>query len=231
VRIRDIAKIVDKKDFLAYIARSSDRLRAVGKALYNRTDLGDGCRVYPSIAESTATQLDLLGRLFDESIEITANICRTVFEINVVFRYCLLSPQNLENYTAQAATDEISIYKSYKKLADADTDPKILRILDDYIEQIRQKLHRHGKPLKPDRLSVFQMAKEVGLENEYQTLYGIYSKYVHASAWLVLRKRDHIDLPIFRHQMQWYTQIYAGDTLKRLEDIRDRTEKEPTTKV
>ncbi len=48
-----------------------------------------------------------------------------------------------------------------------------------------------------------------------------------ASAWFVLMKRDHIDLPIFRIQMQWYTQIYAGNTCKRLEDIRDGTEHGP----
>src|SRR4030042_541193 len=70
---------------------------------------------------------------------------------------------------------------SKRRLADEDTDPKSRKILDEHIEWIRSTLQKHGKSLKPDRPSLFQMAKEVGLENEYQTLYGIYSKYVHAS--------------------------------------------------
>jgi hypothetical protein len=100
--------------------------------------------------------------------------------------------------------------------------------LDGHIEQILGTLQKHGKSLKPDRPSLFQMAKEVGLGNEYQTLYDIYSKYVHASAWFVLRKREHIDLPMYRIPMQLHTQLYAAETLKRLEDIRDRTEQAAT---
>jgi hypothetical protein len=184
-------------------------------------DLGIGYRVYPPIAETTAGQLDLLGQFFEEAIEITANVCRTVFEINVICRYCLSSTQHLDNYAAQAGTDEISIYKSIKDLADNEADPNNIRILDAHIEQIRNTLQKHGKPLKPARPSLFQMAKEVGLQKEYQTLYGIYSKYVHASAWFVLRKREHIDLPMYRITMQLHTQLYAGDTCKRLEDLRE----------
>lgn len=54
----------------------------------------------PPIAETTAGQLDLLGQFFEEAIEITANVCRTVFEINVICRYCLSSTQHLDNYAA-----------------------------------------------------------------------------------------------------------------------------------
>jgi len=219
MRLKDIAKIGEKKDLQANLAKNSDRLRHIGKILHHRTDLGTGCRVYSAIAEATAAQLDLLGRLFDESIEITANICRTVFEINVVFRYCLLSRQHLEDFATRTATEEISIYKSIKKFADKDTDPTNLKILDAHIEKTRRLLERHGRPLKLNRLSTSQMAKDVGLEVEYKNLYGIYSKYIHASAWFVLSKRDRIDLPVFRYLMQWNSQIYAGDTLKRLEDI------------
>lgn len=224
MRLRDIAKLEGKGELQANLSRFEDRLRSVGEALYHRTDLGLGCRVYPAVADATAGQLNLLSRLFEEPIEITANICRTVFEINVVFRYCLSSLQRLDDYTTQAGTDEISIYKSVKELADEDADPKNLRILDEHIDQIRSTLKKHGKSLKPDRPSLFQMTKEVGLENEYQTLYGIYSKYVHASAWFVLRKREHIDLPMYRNTMQLHTQLYAADTLKRLEDRRDKTD-------
>jgi hypothetical protein len=70
----------------------------------------------------------------------------------------------------------------------------------------------------------FAFAKEIGLKNEYESMYGIYSKYVHASAWFVLRKRDHIDLPMYRMPMQIHTQLYAGDTLKRLEELNGGTE-------
>ena len=78
----------------------------------------------------------------------------------------------------------------------------------------------------PWRVSLYQMAKEIGLKGEYDAMYGIYSKYVHASAWFVLRKRDHIDLPTYRMPMQLHTQLYAADTLKRLEELKEGTEQQ-----
>ena len=67
------------------------------------------------------------------------------------------------------------------------------------------------------------MAKAVGVEPDYDCLYGLYSKYVHASAWFILGGRDHIDLPIFRQVMWLHTQLYAGDSLTRLEELTTTT--------
>jgi len=139
--------------------------------------------------------------------------------MNAVFRYCLSSKSRLDAYADQSGTDEISIYKAIKGLADEDTDPKNLEILEQHISQIRSVLEKHGRSLKPERTTTFQMAKEIGLKDEYESMYGIYSKYVHASAWFVLRKRDHIDLPMYRMPMQLHTQLYAADTLCRLQEL------------
>lgn len=223
-RLKEYSKIGTVSDVKENIKAFEKNLRSAGKALIQRQDLGVGCRVYPEIARSTAEQLQMLAKYIEEPIEITANICRTVFEINVVFRYCLSSSERLNAYADQSATDEISIYKAIKGLADEDSDPKHIELLDQHIEHIRLVLRKHGRNLKPERGSLYQMAKEIGLKNEYESMYGIYSKYVHASAWFVLRKRDHIDLPMYRMPMQIHTQLYAGDTLKRLEELNGSTE-------
>ncbi|KIN15694.1 hypothetical protein KV699_04095 [Vreelandella titanicae] len=218
-RIRDYAKIGTVFDVRASLDDLSSKLQKAGQVLLNRHDLGVGCRVYPEIGRSTAEQLQLFGKLLEEPIEVTANVCRTVFEINVVLRYCLSSTERLDAYADQAGTDEISIYKSIKGLADGNTDPKDIALLDQHINNIRSTLQKHGRSLKPERTSLYQMAKEIGLKDEYESMYGIYSKYVHASAWFVLRKRDHIDLPMYRTPMQLHTQLYAADTLLRLQEL------------
>lgn len=220
-RLKDYAKIGSASEVRANLEDLATNLRKAGQALLKRQDLGIGCRVYPEIGRSTAEQLQLLAKLFEEPIEITANVCRTVFEINVTLRYCLSLPVRLDAFANQAGTDEISIYKSIKDLADEDTDRRKLDLLDQHMNQIRDILRKHGRSLKPDRTSMFQMAKEVGLKDEYDSMYGIYSKYVHASAWFVLRKRDHIDLPVYRITMQLHTQLYAADTLNRLQELHD----------
>lgn len=219
MRIRDVTLHGSYDDLRANLLSIAKQLRSAGDALYNRTDLKSGCRVYPAIAESTAGQLELLARMLKEPIEITANICRTVLEINVILRYCLSSQQRLDNYEAQAGTDEISIHEAVKLLAENDTDPSILKPLDEQINHIRSVMIKHGKSLKTTHPPISQMANEVGMKKEYKSMYGVYSKYVHASAWFVIRKREHIDLPEYRFLMQVHTQLYAGDTLKRLEDL------------
>ncbi len=218
-RLRDIAKIGSIKDVKDNLDKTQRELHSVGASLYSRHDLDVGCRVYPAIAKSTADQLKLLAKLIEEPIEITANICRTVFEINIVFRYCLSSKERLDAFADQSATDEISILKAIKSLANKNTNSQNLIILDERINQIRSSLVRHGRMLKPDRASISEMAKEIGLKEEYSSMYGIYSKYVHASAWFILRQRDHIDLPMLRIPMQLHTQLYAADTLFRLQEL------------
>lgn len=223
-RLRDYAKIGSVSDVRGNLDNLASKLWQAGQALLDRPDLGIGRRVYPEIGRSTSEQLQLLGKLLEEPIEVTANVCRTVFEINVILRYCLSAPERLSAYADQSGTDEISIYKSIKGLADEETDQKYLELLDQHINHIRNVLQKHGRSLKPERTSLYQMAKDIGLKDEYDSMYGIYSKYVHASAWFVLRKRDHIDLPMYRLPMQLHTQLYAADTLGRLEGLTSYTE-------
>jgi hypothetical protein len=217
--IRNATVIGSNDDLKENLRAFATRLESVASTLYARSDLGNGCRAYPRIARSTAEQLLLLSRHLTENIEITAGVCRIVFEINVTFRYCLSSPERLKDFVTQRGTDEISIYKAIKRLPREGDFTQQLHVIDERIQQLRSINQRHNLPLKPDRPSLRDMAKEAGVESDYDCLYSLYSKYVHASAWFVLAERDHFDLPVFRTLMQVKTQVYAADTLARLDKL------------
>jgi len=219
MRLRDVTVIGSSDDLKRNLTAFAERLESAAQQLYSRRDLDTGCRVYPRIARSTADQLKLLAHLIDEPIEIAASICRTVFEINVTFRYCLLSSERLNDFATQRGADEISIYKSIKRFSTEGDQNEWIAAIDRHIEHHRDILRRHKRPLKPDRPSLKEMVKAVGVESDYDCLYGLYSKYVHASAWFVLGERDHIDFPEFRQVMWLETQKYAGDTLSCLEEL------------
>ena len=219
MQLRDLATFGSNDDLKNNLQSIATRLESVATRLYARKDLGIASRVYPRIARSTADQLGLLSRLVTEQIEITASVCRTVFEINVTFRFCLSSPERLEHFATQRGTDEISIYKALKKMPTEGDQTARLAVLDLRIEHLRAILERHERPLKPDRPTLREMVKAVDLESDYDCLYSLYSKYVHASAWFVLGERDRIDLPAFRQIMQLHAQLYASDTLGRLEEL------------
>lgn len=219
MQIRDLVVFGSNDELKNNLQTIANRLESVAKRLYLRKGMGDASRVYPRIARSTADQLELLSRLISEQIEITANVCRTVFEINVTFRFCLSLPERLADFTTQRGTDEISIWKAIKKMPTEGDQSAGLATLELRIEHLRATLERHGRLAKPARPSLREMAKAVDLESDYDCLYSLYSKYVHASAWFVLGERDHVDLPVIRQIMQIQAQLYATDTLGRLEEL------------
>lgn len=73
-RLKDYAKIGTVFDVRNNLKELEMKLRSAGSVLFQRHDLGVGCRVYPEIARSTAEQLELLAKHIEEPIEITANI-------------------------------------------------------------------------------------------------------------------------------------------------------------
>ena len=219
MQIRDLVAFGSNDELKNNLHTIATRLESVAMQIYLRKDMGDASRVYPRIARSTADQLELLSRLMSEQIEITANVCRTVFEINVTFRFCLSLPERLADFATQRGTDEISIWKAIKKMPTEGDQSAGLATLELRIEHLRATLERRGRSAKPARPSLREMAKAVDLESDYDCLYSLYSKYVHASAWFVLGERDHVDLPAFRQIMQIQAQLYATDTLGRLEEL------------
>lgn len=207
------------EDLVNNLVSIAQRLKNAGSSLYNRDDIGDGCRVYPAISNSTAEQLLLLSRNISESIEVSAGVCRAIFEMNITIRYCMVSDENLMSYAERSATDEISLYKRIIEYAKPDADAALVDELRKRITEIKDLLNSHGRKSKHEALSFSKMANEVGVGDEYSSMYEIYSKYIHAGAWIVLRDRGHTDFPEMRSILQIKAQQYAADTLYRVSSM------------
>jgi hypothetical protein len=218
-RLRDITKTGSAEDLKEALSNLEISLDTTAGKLFARKDIGNANGLYAGIGTTTARHLSILRENLEGPIEIAACVVRTVFEINITLRYCCLSAENMEAFIAQAFSDEISLWKSFKKLASGDPPQASVATLNSRIEVIREWLRRQNLPTSPDRRAVSEMANAVGLKKEYETMYNIYSKYVHASGWLVLRRKEVIDNDNFRSVMQLHTQLYAHDTLARLKEV------------
>jgi len=224
-KLKDFVSIGSMEDMVSNFKNLGKNLSDIGSNIKSKNFSDLECRVYAQLADAASRQIILLAKHAEEPIEINANICRTIFEINILFRYCLSSVDRLNAFADQSGTDEISIYKGIRSLQNENTDPKYLEQLEKHIIQIRSILQKHNRNLYPERKSASQMAKDVGAEKEYEAFYGFYSKYVHASAWLIIRNREDIDLPLFRSIIYLQAQAYSWDILGRLNCFIERKQK------
>ena len=73
--------------------------------------------------------------------------------------------------------------------------------------------------MKPQKSSsMADLSKKAGVHNEHKALYRLYSKYVHASAWLLFSTKERARANDVRTIFTIKTQFYAGDTFARISD-------------
>lgn len=169
-----------------------------------------------NIGKRAVAELERLASLYPSPIEGVAWCTRNLFELNLVLRYILQDPKNVNVWMGQAAGDEKQIIEGLLTLATDSTQPA-LRVLKDRLLQIDEVCKRHG--IDPERPFVMsELAKAVGRAEDYKALYKLFSKYVHPSSWLVNvpaeNSRSEKTLNVFLINAT----LYSGDTYGRLDE-------------
>lgn len=217
MRVSDIAKAGSYDDVRATFAEREQQLLHSAEQLWDRVDLGAACRILPGIARATARELTILRLSLDHPIEVLASACRMVFELNVLCRYALLNQSHMDAIATWRATDETSLLKGALHHFDSFA-PQAEQVLCARIAEIEQKLQDYGLQAASP-VSLFKMVEAVGVEEEYKALYGFYSKYVHASGWLVCATDGQRDCYEYRQVFIVQSQIYAFDTYSRISEF------------
>ncbi len=202
------------------LEQHQDRLRAISRKLTNMPALGLKARILANICTATARQLKIIQSNIENPTEVLASACRMTFELNLQLRYVQLAEENLEDFTKRRGTEEIELLNGVLKLSDEQTPPNTRKTLEQRINHIEMQLDKYGGQRPPKRAThVREMADAVGLTDEYLALYGFYSKYVHASSWLVNGPKQHTDDELFRELFVIKSQLYAGSTCAQAEEL------------
>jgi len=124
--------------------------------------------------------------------------CRNLLEIAIFSRYVLISPEKAKQFTDDRLIDDLEIGKALRKLEE---DARKNRIAsgagdalpgldkpdgpfdaDGIIQEFTKKMAEEGvSPRKPLRTS--DLAKVVGLQDDYEAMNKVCSKLVHPMAW------------------------------------------------
>lgn len=149
-------------------------------------------------------------------VALLAFCTRSLFELDVRLRHILISSENLNKWIAETASDRVDLLNAVIDMGEPD-DPRV-QILRGELERIGVLKAKYGLPhLRPVNKQVGTLAHEVGLESEYRSLFKIFSKFVHPTAYLVNSGNPTEEQQV-RDVLTIHLQRYALDLLKRAAD-------------
>lgn len=211
-RIGDHVQIVDEAAAgEALQARRSQLDAAAERLQQEKATLGIGAVVLSSMLRCAATQLQILEVGWSLPLEISAGACRTAFELYVRAKLVEKNPTALRDFYVERVFDEKSLGAAFLRLTGESTQAADLRPIHERISELDQYIARNGLVKPPTAsLSQFKLAEEAGLSEEYKSLYNFYSKYTHASSWLVNTKPNDRNGHGYRSILQTMTQVYVG---------------------
>ena len=115
-----------------------------------------------------------------KSIRDMAWAARNLLELVLRYEYIQNSDENLRRLLDEQLRDETDIYESMKVLSDMPGDAEWC---DEQIQHIHQTAVTNGYKVPKKPLQVAEIARAVGMEDEYRAVYKMYSKWVHPSSW------------------------------------------------
>jgi hypothetical protein len=163
---------------------------------------------------------------FQKSPLLLAWACRNLLELDVITRYCLMSPENGKDFADDRWIDGIEIFKSFKEWMGV-TDPGVQTPeLDQTIANFEAEKVRQGLTRKTF-LVVSHLARAAGMEDEYRHMNKVTSKLVHPTAFSVLAFADEGELRELRPIMFNAGNRYAVDVYREIKAHVDKSGMDP----
>lgn len=123
--------------------------------------------------------------------------CRMLLELKVWTLYVIASEQNAKRFSQDQFVDGNTALQAVQRalaaIPPAPGTDEVQRTVAEMESQLKVKMDEAGVSYKDPFLSIKRVAKEVGLEVEYNVANVMFSKFVHATAFSVLVSVDTVD--------------------------------------
>ena len=164
---------------------------------------------------ATADYLKLTKSSLNSHISAIAISTRSIYEINVKLRSLIADQENLRKWQSEAVTDKVQALDGILLLANDSESIAEQNIIKQEIERLNDLITKYGLPTIKQPISTGNLAKTVGLENEHNALFKLYSKLVHPSSYLVNDYNSAASIEN-RKILQIHAQLYAYDSISRI---------------
>ncbi len=140
---------------------------------------------------------------------------RNLFETNLTIRHVLLSNHNFSSWLGQALRDEKDFIDGVLSTSGDSHDADAKNSLNARLKQLHGMAQRHGLEFfKPFRVQ--DIAKGLGMLDEYTATYKLFSKYVHPSSLLVNAWHRQTPDTTWNDIFLVKAQTYTGDSVHRV---------------
>jgi hypothetical protein len=216
MKYRDIVRFGSYDEVIGNIKAIHDAMLSVGNRIETLLERNNRNVVLENLLQSSVNNLDTLISLKPEQNTIIAWATRNLYELNLITRFVLESEDQMNQWIAQSAKDEIELWEGFITLADKEKHLNEIDAINKRIDWVKKAVEKHGLEMTKFPATI-QLAKNLKLADEHAGFYKIYSKFVHPSSILV-NKPENINLEVIFPILTMNAQKYGLDTLNRISE-------------
>lgn len=214
--IKDITQFCSIEESVQKLNLDAQRIRDLGQWITTNTQRDEKSASLVAIAEAIAAFLDVAAQGTTSHISVLALATRNLFELNIRLRDILRSDKQLKRWQGEAVRDNVELLEGLMRLSTTNENNQAKGVLRTEVERLQGLQQKYGLPDKGSPPTK-NLAVDVGLEDEYDALFKVFSKLVHPTSYLVNRPED-ASAPDKIFLLQVHAQVYSADTYSRLMD-------------
>jgi len=186
----------------------------------------DGREIYVldvahNLLNSVSKQYQNLKFGYEKDTALEAWACRNLLELDVYIRYVLKSESNARRFVGDVTIDGIDIFESMKKWMEYVSPESENLELKETLRLAYER--RNAEGLNNEKyLNVRALAKEVGMEVDYDHTFKLCSKLVHPTAFSLLSMNDDGEYAYFREILFHAGMRYGLDAFTMIRDYQEK---------
>lgn len=210
--IKDVLQIRDAKEVPDHLKLLATKASSTALAMLSAQPRSNKSVALGNLCNYVAGELTSMSLSFPSNTSAMAWGCRNLFESNLILRAIIADDTYLQLWLGQMLRDEKDFLEGVIASTADSTNTSSISLLNDRLRKIEDISARHGvEPAKP--FNVAELAKKLGMSDEYTVMFKLCSKYVHPSSVFINAWQKSPPPVEWGNIFLAMGQIYAGDSV------------------
>ena len=142
--------------------------------------------VFLNLLASVADYLEVANECFDKHISILAMATRNQYELHLRITSLIQDETEMAKWESEGITDGIQAHEGFLYMSEKSTPETA--IIQEEIDRLVRLRKKWGLPVVKNSMGAGNLAGKVGMKEEHDSFFKLYSKLVHPSSYLVNSK-------------------------------------------